>query len=168
MPPGFFRQGARGTERQLPRHALGREGGPKMPLTIFFEIYIFGQIVGRNDILGNNLTFLRSVSVNWGYEFYLATFIQYKIMNTAGHACFVCEKTLTGMTFATRMRLPVTLIHAELVKIARLCYHHWHLADLRWCECMQKNAGYQVGKVLQNRFAQKNAVIADFVVYELY
>ena len=31
----------RGTERQFPRHSLGRGGGPEVPLTDFFFLSIF-------------------------------------------------------------------------------------------------------------------------------
>ena len=31
----------RGMERQFPRHSLGREGGPEVPLTDFFLTYIY-------------------------------------------------------------------------------------------------------------------------------
>ena len=45
-----LRAKSRGTERQLPRHWLGREGGLEELLTDFFPTYIFSHIVRRHSI----------------------------------------------------------------------------------------------------------------------
>jgi hypothetical protein len=47
------------------------------------------------------------------------------------HALYA-KKTLMEATFGMRL----TLIHAERVEIAKLCYHH--LADLHWCPTHQE------------------------------